>query len=83
MDRQVKIRGFRIELGEIETLLLRHKDIEEAAVIVLPDRTGDFQLCAYLKNRREVSVQELSDHLARQLPAYMVPGRFVFLERCP
>ncbi|MCX6581966.1 MAG: amino acid adenylation domain-containing protein [Candidatus Aminicenantes bacterium] len=83
IDQQVKIRGFRIELGEIETLLLQHKDIEEAVVLVLPDRTGDFQLCAYLKNRREVSVQELSDHLARHLPAYMVPGLFVFLERFP
>ena len=34
---QLKSRGYRIELGEIETALYSHPDIEEAAIIPLPD----------------------------------------------
>ncbi|MDQ1355388.1 MAG: hypothetical protein QG657_5698 [Acidobacteriota bacterium] len=82
IDQQVKIRGFRIELGEIEALLLKHYAIEEA-VVVLSGRSGSQQLCAYVKARQEVPVPELKDHLARWLPAYMIPNHFVFLERVP
>ncbi len=48
VDHQVKIRGFRIELGEIETLLARHPQVEEVAVVVRQNPSGNPFLVAYI-----------------------------------
>jgi amino acid adenylation domain-containing protein len=84
-DQQVKIRGYRIELREIEALLLRHEAVQEAAVIVRTDKTGDKQICAYVvRQQDETKVrEELRDYLDRQLPEYMVPAAIVDIERMP
>ncbi|MDQ3280053.1 MAG: amino acid adenylation domain-containing protein [Acidobacteriota bacterium] len=78
IDHQVKIRGFRIELGEIEQRLMEHAAVPDAAV--LPHGTGDEQeLVAYLFECEGVTARELRKSLARTLPVYMVPARFVFV----
>src|SRR5262249_10658783 len=33
-DRQVKVRGYRVELDEIEGALMRHSEVQEAAVFI-------------------------------------------------
>ncbi|HEY6422703.1 MAG TPA: amino acid adenylation domain-containing protein [Pseudonocardiaceae bacterium] len=85
-DDQVKIRGFRIELGEIESVLARHLDIGEAAVIVREDQSGHKRLVAYLVPAA-VSVAPataaLREFLLRILPDYMVPAAFVVLDALP
>jgi amino acid adenylation domain-containing protein len=84
-DFQVKVRGHRIELGEIETALGRHAAIKQAAVIAIADNGGDAELVAYAVTRDGATpaAAELRESLQRELPAYMVPARFVFLPRLP
>ncbi len=81
VDFQVKIRGFRVELGEIEALLVQHPGVREATVLLRKDQPGVQQLVAYVVG--EGTQSELSDHLRRQLPDYMVPSAFVCLDALP
>ncbi|MGD2093077.1 MAG: amino acid adenylation domain-containing protein, partial [Candidatus Aminicenantes bacterium] len=85
IDSQVKIRGYRIELGEIEKRLLTHEGINEAVVIIREHPSADKYLCAYivLKNPGSINVPALKEHLAIELPDYMIPTFFVELERIP
>ncbi|GFE67456.1 non-ribosomal peptide synthetase [Chroococcus sp. FPU101] len=78
LDNQVKIRGFRIELGEIEAILNQHPDIQEAIVL-----TYDQQLAAYIVTHQALTVSDLRHFLREQLPEYMIPAYFVFLESFP
>ncbi|MDP4147694.1 MAG: amino acid adenylation domain-containing protein, partial [Bacillota bacterium] len=83
MDHQVKIRGYRIELGEIESQLLKHEEIKEAVVIDREDTEGNKYLCAYVVSNKEITVTELREHLAKELPDYMIPAYFIQLENIP
>ncbi len=85
IDTQVKIHGHRIELGEIEAVLARHPAVHHAVVIAHEDVPGDKRLAAYLVlwSGRVVTTDELRLALMRELPAYMVPSAFVFLDCLP
>ncbi|HEX7243883.1 MAG TPA: amino acid adenylation domain-containing protein, partial [Longimicrobiaceae bacterium] len=80
IDTQVKVRGFRIELGEIEAALLRHEGVREC-VVVAREEEDERQLVAYVVG--DVDAGALREQLRAELPAYMVPGAFVVLERLP
>ncbi|MDZ8050439.1 MAG: MupA/Atu3671 family FMN-dependent luciferase-like monooxygenase [Aulosira sp. ZfuVER01] len=85
MDFQVKVRGYRIELGEIETILSRHEAVREAVIVVREDVPGDKRLVAYLLPQpgNQTANANLREYLLSQLPEYMVPSNFVFLEAFP
>ncbi|PPA82098.1 non-ribosomal peptide synthetase [Brevibacillus laterosporus] len=83
MDHQVKIRGHRVELGEVETVLLRHHKIQEAAVIAKKDTLEQAYLCAYFVETEQVSITELREYIAKELPMYMIPSYFVRLDKMP
>jgi amino acid adenylation domain-containing protein len=83
-DRQVKVRGFRVEPAEIEAVLGRHPGVREAAVVLHAAPGGGELLAAFWVPREEaVAASALRQHLARQLPDYMVPGAFVALDALP
>ena len=83
IDDQVKIRGFRIELGEIEAQILLHPLIREAVVIAREDSHGDKYLVSYFAGEGKIETAELKNHLLKALPDYMVPSRFMQLEKLP
>jgi amino acid adenylation domain-containing protein len=81
IDHQVKIRGYRIELGEIESCLAAHPAVAEAVVTA-----ADEVLHAYVAAGPQaagLTAAELRGHCAATLPAYMVPARFLVLDRLP
>ncbi|MCP4663027.1 MAG: AMP-binding protein, partial [bacterium] len=83
IDHQVKIRGFRIELGEIEAILGRSPRVRACAVLARERRPGDVQLTAFLVAEAGSREDELRAFLKEQLPGYMIPSTFEFLEALP
>jgi amino acid adenylation domain-containing protein len=81
-DRQVKLRGFRIELPEVEAALKRIPEVREAVVDLDTKHFAGASLVAYVV-ADGVTEEEIRVSLQAQLPAYMVPGRVVVLERLP
>ncbi|PEY73226.1 non-ribosomal peptide synthetase [Bacillus thuringiensis] len=84
MDNQVKIRGFRIELGEIDFVLEQHPDVQRA-VTIAHDFQGDKRLVAYIvmTSKGTTTWKELCVYLKNQLPDYMIPSKFLEIEKLP
>ncbi|MCP5050992.1 MAG: hypothetical protein GY940_27760 [bacterium] len=85
--RRVFIKGYPFQVEKIEKQLLKHPDIEEAAIIVNePDgkpRNTTNPLYAYFTSGKNVNPSELKEQLARILPHYLVPAPLVRLEKMP
>ncbi|HUE86417.1 MAG TPA: amino acid adenylation domain-containing protein [Vicinamibacterales bacterium] len=83
-DRMVKRRGYRIELGEIERALYQHPQVGEAAAVAVSDPAG-VRILVYLsaKTSSRPSIIELKTFGAANLPTYMVPDAFVFMDTLP
>ncbi|HEX6290385.1 MAG TPA: amino acid adenylation domain-containing protein [Herpetosiphonaceae bacterium] len=99
IDQQVKVRGFRIELGEIEAVLRRHAAVRDTVVLLRADQPSagghpDKRLVAYVVGAQRAENAEpgtsnlelgadLRRSLLEQVPEYMVPSAFVFLDALP
>ncbi|MEW1551668.1 non-ribosomal peptide synthetase/MFS transporter [Streptomyces tsukubensis] len=84
-DDQVKIRGYRVELGEVEAHLRQLPGTAEA-VAAARGPAGEPVLVGYLvpaEGTAPPPVAELRALLARRLPDYLIPSRFVVLPELP
>ena len=93
VDSQVKIRGYRVEPLELEnrlrTLCAGH-GVKELAVAALDATTGEGKrLVAYIvpdnndTQSNDSLQQSLQQLLAEQLPDYLLPSAWVFMEQLP
>ncbi len=85
-DTQIKSRGYRIELGEIEAALHAIRGIRDAAVVAVDSAgfEGVAICCAFVATPGlEVSPPALRRALARNLPNYMLPTRWIALDHLP
>jgi amino acid adenylation domain-containing protein len=85
-DSQIKSRGYRIELGEIEAALHALPEIRDAAVVAVEAAgfEGAIICCAFVAAEgADASPLTLRRELARSLPAYMLPARWMQLDRLP
>ena len=80
-DDQVKIRGHRIELGEVSAAVQACEGVAQCCIAVLSDDHGD-RLAAYVATKT-LGEAELRAFLARHLPAYAIPQRFLLLPSLP
>jgi len=85
LDNMIKSRGYRIEPEEIERILVRHPDIDEAAVVPVPDLRIGNTLSAIVACHVHPAptVRELKRLCAKHLPDYMVPQRIEVIESLP
>ncbi|WP_299818453.1 non-ribosomal peptide synthetase [uncultured Roseibium sp.] len=80
-DHQIKIRGHRIELLEIERQLTALPGIR-SAVVTAPEGPAGRDLVAYVA-AATLDAEAVRQSLAAVLPAYMVPERYVRLDKIP
>lgn len=83
IDHQVKVRGYRIELGEIEAALSHHPSLEKAVALAIDDRGTKTLIAGCEFIDRAPKLSELRAYLSETLPNYMIPSRFVLMEKFP
>lgn len=85
IDEQIKIRGYRIEPGEISAALNSQPGVEGSYVAAHADESGEPRLIAYIVINSDAILQpsQLREALAKSLPDYMVPSKFVRIASLP
>lgn len=80
IDNQIKLHGYRIELEDIETHIQSNHGVRECVVGVHNE-----QLIAYIciNANGDYSEDELKKQLQQELPDFMIPKRFVYLDKIP
>ncbi|MBA6141174.1 amino acid adenylation domain-containing protein [Pseudomonas sp. p99-361] len=81
-DGQVKVRGHRVELAEIENTISRLPAVRQCVVLANHDHPLP-RLIAYCVLHQPGSADDLRLAVARQLPDYMVPALFIFVQAIP
>ena len=84
-DQMVKIRGYRVEPQEVELALQKLDPPRQAIVVVREAAAGERELVAFSLSQPglEFSPIDLRRALSAVLPDYMLPARFVQIERFP
>jgi acyl carrier protein len=84
-DNQLKLRGYRIEIGEIETVLTRNPKVRASAVAIDGANGEERRLVAYVVPNQgcDPTASEFRSFMKSQLPDYMIPSVFIFLESLP
>ncbi|GAA0603000.1 hypothetical protein GCM10010174_19080 [Kutzneria viridogrisea] len=73
LGEQVRVRGALADLGRLESVLRKHPAVDQAAVRAFGDK-----LAAYVVPLPGLTVRgtDLREHVAREVPEYMVPAAF-------
>jgi non-ribosomal peptide synthetase-like protein len=85
IDGQVKLRGYRVELAAIDSLLGQCSGVLEAACRVQGNE-GAHIIVAHIvasDTNAPPHFDALRDALTKALPSYMVPSKFVLIDRVP
>ena len=75
-DSQVKIRGHRIELGEIEFFINQVDGVVQAVAAVAEKSENEKIIEAYYTCSKPVTHAQISKHLSKKVPAYMIPAKY-------
>jgi D-alanine--poly(phosphoribitol) ligase subunit 1 len=89
MDNQIKLHGHRIELGDIESNLQLMSEVTDAVVLPIIKNNKIDSLAAFivLSVNKDCSDFEMASklklNLSLKLPSYMIPRKFIFLDKFP
>ena len=84
-DFRTKIRGQWVDLARVEAALVALPSIDDAVVVARDDPHGDLQIVGYLVSAADAtpSTSAIRQALLEQLPAVMVPSRYVRVDALP
>ncbi|KAA0024935.1 non-ribosomal peptide synthetase [Antrihabitans cavernicola] len=84
-DRQIKVDGVRIEGGEIDAVLADHPDVLQCVTVGRDGESGTTELVSYVvaASGHIPSYDDLAEHIAHQLPRYMVPTSITTVDELP
>jgi fatty acid CoA ligase FadD36 len=77
----IKSGGFRIGAGEIETVLLGHADVDEVAVVGLPDDDLGQRIVAFVVG--SAAPEALIDYVAKELSVHKRPREVRIVDALP
>lgn len=83
IDSQVKIFGHRVELGEVESKVRDACGCDGVVAVGWPKTDSGFGGVEVFIEGRESALEKLRSAVAKDLPEYMVPRRFHFMDRLP
>jgi acetyl-CoA synthetase len=89
VDDVMNISGHRLSTTEIESALVSHPRVAEAAVVGAKDETTGQAVCAYVILREgeggtgEELVQELRNHVAKEIGAIAKPRQIMIVSELP
>jgi len=82
-DEQFKINGVRIEPKEIEKIMLEVDGIDQVLITVRRNEKNENKICSYYISSKMVNEQDIIDYISTQLPLFMIPSRFVKIDKIP
>lgn len=86
-DSIVKVRGYRVDTNEIASVLNNLPEVKDSFITTskVPHAPDENQLIAYVVAADGIAISShgIRDALAYHLPAYMLPSRFIFMEKLP
>nr|WP_242521721.1 AMP-binding protein [Motiliproteus sp. SC1-56] len=78
------VSGFNVYPNELEKVIAGHPDIDECAVVGLPDETQGERIKVYVSSRNpELTVKDVRDYCRERLTPYKVPQVVEFRSELP
>ena len=85
MDDIVKINGNLTNMSSVSAVLMKHQDVANVEVLAFNNRRNRQKLGAVVvvKDGAQVTSSMLREHLLAELPTWMVPTKFEFVNSLP
>ncbi len=81
-DDQLQVSGYRVELGEIEHVLRTFAEVGRAVALAYSDYNDQKYIIAFYEGK-QLDKNELKNACSNNLPYYMVPKEFHYMEVLP
>ena len=82
-DNQVKVNGYRVELEDIEFHISLLSEIRECAVLLVTENNINILVAFISVVSNVITEDKIKNALERQLPSYMIPSQFIFMDQLP
>jgi malonyl-CoA/methylmalonyl-CoA synthetase len=79
----LKSGGYKLSALEIEEVLRRHDDVDDCAVVGIPDEAWGERVVACVQTRRDVTEETLRAFVKEHLAPYKVPKQVLFFDELP
>ena len=80
----IKSGGYKISALEIEDVLRKHPEINDCAVVGIPDEEwGEVVAAGIISTGDSIDVENLTHWIKEYLPTYKIPRKYTFLKALP